>query len=244
MVHPRIIAPCLACFCDNGQMAEPKRSRSLLWWVGILLILAGVGLLAWVGWQFYGTNWVAQGKQREAVTSLERSWQQASDPKQLRPKNVAIGNPSALIRIPKFGADYVMPVFEGVGDDVLAKGYGHFAGEGSANPGQVGNYALAAHRVTHGEPLRRMPILRPGDEVIVETVDKIFSYQLDTNPNDLIVPFTEGWVVDPVPKNPKPGGVGPAPGHDRLITLTTCSELFHTDGRMVAFGHLVSAKTK
>jgi sortase A len=26
----------------------------------------------------------------------------------------------------------------------------------------------------------------------------------------------------------------------RLITLTTCSELFHTDNRMIAFGHLVS----
>ena len=25
----------------------------------------------------------------------------------------------------------------------------------------------------------------------------------------------------------------------RLITLTTCSEIFHTDNRMIAFGHLV-----
>ena len=30
----------------------------------------------------------------------------------------------------------------------------------------------------------------------------------------------------------------------RLITLTTCAELFHTDDRMVAFGHLVSAESK
>jgi sortase A len=25
----------------------------------------------------------------------------------------------------------------------------------------------------------------------------------------------------------------------KLITLTTCAELFHTDNRMIAFGHLV-----
>jgi sortase A len=28
----------------------------------------------------------------------------------------------------------------------------------------------------------------------------------------------------------------------RLITLTTCSELFHTDNRMIAFGHLVGSR--
>jgi sortase A len=30
----------------------------------------------------------------------------------------------------------------------------------------------------------------------------------------------------------------------RLITLTTCSELFHTDNRMIAFGHLVDTEEK
>ena len=30
----------------------------------------------------------------------------------------------------------------------------------------------------------------------------------------------------------------------RLITLTTCSEIFHTDDRMIAFGHLVRTTEK
>ena len=30
----------------------------------------------------------------------------------------------------------------------------------------------------------------------------------------------------------------------RLITLTTCSELFHTDDRMISFGHLVKTEPK
>ncbi len=135
-----------------------------------------------------------------------------------------------------------MPVLEGTGSDVLSKGYGHFTR--SADPGEVGNYALAAHRVTHGEPLRRMPELRPGDEVVVETVDTTFTYRLDTDPRKLVIPFTGTWVLDALPRNP---GGGPQPTQkqgQRLITLTTCSEIFHTDDRMIAFGHLVSADPK
>ena len=160
----------------------------------------------------------------------------------LQPKYVPKGKASALIRIPKFGKKYVVPVLEGVSPDVLAKGYGHFTK--SADPGEVGNYALAAHRVTHGEPLRRMPELRPGDEVVVETVDTTFTYRLDTDPRKLVIPFTGTWVLDPLPKNPD-GGPQPAQRQgQRLITLTTCSEIFHTDNRMIAFGHLVSATPK
>ena len=49
-------------------------------------------------------------------------------------------------------------------------------------------------------------------------------------------------MLDPLPKNPEPGGVQPAQRRgQRLITLTTCSEIFHTDDRMIAFGHLVKA---
>ena len=152
-----------------------------------------------------------------------------------------LGDASALVRIPRFGDDYVMPVFEGVADDVLARGYGHF--EDSAQPGKKGNYALAAHRVTHGEPLRNMPELRPGDKVYVETRDAVYTYVLDTDPNDLVVTFRDVWVVQPQPRNPDPSGVQPA-DDPRLLTLTTCAELFHTDDRMIAFGHLVSTEHK
>ena len=51
-------------------------------------------------------------------------------------------------------------------------------------------------------------------------------------------------MIDTLPKNPH-GGVaaGPEPGQ-KLITLTTCAELFHTDNRMIAFGHLVASTTR
>ncbi|HEY0774846.1 MAG TPA: sortase, partial [Nocardioidaceae bacterium] len=80
--------------------------------------------------------------------------------------------------------------------------------------------------------------------VVVETRKAVYTYVLDTNPNDLIVTFEDIWVVDPLPTNPG-GGVQPEqrPGQ-KLITLTTCSELFHTDNRMIAFGHLVDTERK
>ncbi|MCW2847601.1 MAG: rane protein [Marmoricola sp.] len=205
------------------------------------MIAAGLAMLGWVGWQFWGTNWVAHRDQAKVTETLQRQWTSGSV--RLAPKHVPTGRASALVRIPKFGRQYVVPVLEGVSDDVLATGFGHFSR--SADPGQVGNYALAAHRVTHGEPLRHLPGLRPGDRVIVETVDTTYVYRLDTDPRKLVIPFTGVWVLAPVPRNPEAGGVQPAQTQgQRLITLTTCSEIFHTDNRMIAFGHLVSSTRK
>lgn len=206
--------------------------------VGAALILAGLTLLGYVGWQLWGTTWVAHREQREITTSVQHQWREpAVDRRKLQPARTVKGGVSALLRIPRFGKKYVVPVLEGTDEKVLSKGYGHFAK--SADPGEVGNYALAAHRVTHGEPLRRMPDLRPGDEVVIDTVDSTFTYELDTDPRELVIPFTGTWVLKPLPANPD-GGPQPrqTPGQ-RLITLTTCAELFHTDDRMVAFGHLV-----
>ena len=223
-----------------GVPGEPRRRRRFAYWIGIGLILAGLGLLGYVAWQLWGTNWVSKRHQREITSALQEDWGSGVGK---TPTVVPTGQASALIRIPAFGKKYVVPVIEGTTQGILAKGYGHF--EDTADPGEVGNYALAAHRVTHGEPLRRMPELRPGDTVIVETVDATYTYELDTNPNDLVIPFTGVWVLDPLPDNSEP--LGPEPRQEerlRLITLTTCSEIFHTDNRMIAFGHLVSSKPK
>ena len=204
-------------------------------------MVTGAALLGYVGWQFWGTNYVAQREHAEISRTLQTQWEE--DGAQLAPKRVPKGDASALIRIPRFGKSYVVPVLEGVATEDLARGFGHF--EESADPGQVGNYALAGHRVTHGEPLRRMPDLQPGDQVVVETVNATYVYRLDTNPEALIVPFTGTWVLDPLPKNPQSGGPQPAQKKgQRLITLTTCSEIFHTDDRMIAFGHLVRTVEK
>ncbi|KRF20872.1 hypothetical protein ASG90_00100 [Nocardioides sp. Soil797] len=210
----------------------PARRRPA-WWIGLALVLAGMGVLGWVAWQFWGTNWVAHRTQERIVGEVEKKWEtDAGDV-----VRVDEGDVEALVRIPRFGDDYVMPVLEGTSDGVLASGFGHFSD--SASPGARGNYALAAHRVTHGEPLRRMPELEVGDEVVVQTRTTTYTYVLTSDGDDLEVPFTAGWVVDALPTNPARGGVQPDQAEgQRLLTLTTCAELFHTDERLVAFGVL------
>lgn len=225
---------------SQARPPRVRRGRRVTTWIGVTMMLVGVVMLGYVGWQFYGTNWTSQRAQAEVTRDLEQQWQQGGQ--ELEPAFVPEGRASALIRIPAFGDDYVIPVLEGTSDEVLTRGYGHFTG--TAHPGEVGNYAVAAHRITHGEPLRRMPELRPGDEVIVETAEATYTYELVTDPNELVIPFTGVWVLDDVPQNPDGGPQPPQQTGQKLLTLTTCSELFHTDNRMISFGRLVSEETK
>ena len=118
----------------------------------------------------------------------------------------------------------------------LARGVGHY--DATAAPGEVGNFALAGHRVTHGEPFARLRTLRRGDEVVVETREAVFTYVMDTSPGDLTVKATASWVLEPVPDDP---GASPTRA---LITLTTCQDLFHSPDRSVGFGHLASTRDK
>ena len=202
---------------------------------GVVLLALGVVMLGWVAWQYWGTTWQSQHRHDEITGQLEESWRSGD-----AAAHVDEGEATAVVRIPAFGADYAVPLIEGTSDEALAAGFGHF--EGTADPGQVGNFAIAGHRVTHGEPLADMPSLEAGDLIVIETGTHTFTYELDTGGDDLTVNFDQTWVVDPLPTNPDEGGPQPAqkPGQ-RLITLTTCAELFHTDERLVAFGHLVSS---
>jgi sortase A len=219
--------------------ARPRRTprQRVLATVGLVLVVAGASTLVWVGWQLWGTNWVSHRKQEEAVAALRTQWDSGRDVAKVGEVTV-----TSVVRIPRFGEDYLVPMVEGTSDAALATGFGHFTE--SAAPGDQGNFALAAHRITHGEPLRDMPSLQPGDKVVIETRTHVFTYVLDTGGDDLVVPFTDSWVLDRQPVNPH-GGVQPIqdPGA-RLITLTTCSELFHTDNRMIAFGHLESREPR
>jgi sortase A len=218
-----------------------RRRRGRWVWLGCGLVAAGLVIVGYVAWQLIGTNFVSERRQTELVEQLQDRWRTTPGTELSREEGVRLGEASALIRIPRFGNDYVIPVLEGVGEEELASGFGHFVD--SAGPGRKGNYALAAHRVTHGEPLRDMPTLRPGDTVTVETRDAVYTYEIDTDPNQLVVGLEEVWVLAPQPLNPRATGV--QPGDDRrLLTLVTCAELFHTDDRMVVFGHRVAMQPR
>lgn len=230
---------------NEGARRRRRRRRALLP-VAVIVVLA---VAAYTAWQYYGTGVVAEQRHEGIRAEIREGWEQPTVSDVLGPEAAApvLGEPLGLVRIPRFGREYEIPLIEGVRSGDLGKGIGHFSG---AAPGQIGNVALVAHRVTQGKPFTRLSELRRGDRVIIETADATYTYLLDTSPKDLVLPFTQSWVLDPVPIPPR--GQAP-PGMPRfsspeptraLLTLTTSSEPFSADERMVAFGHLTKVTPK
>ena len=215
--------------------------------VGVVLLAVGLVCLGWLGYAYVGSDVVAQRAYDREAGGLRTQWASASPvpvpPVGSSPASAA-GSPArpvpgaavALLRVPRFGASYEVPVVAGTALPDLARGVGHY--DGTAGPGEVGNFAVAGHRVTHGQPFARLLELRAGDQVVVETRQAVLTYVMDTSPADLTVKDTAGWVLDPVPDSP---GATPTRA---LITLTTCQDLFHSPDRSVGFGHLASTRTK
>ncbi|MER5706687.1 class E sortase [Streptomyces sp. NPDC002122] len=141
----------------------------------------------------------------------------------------------AILRIPRLGL--TVPVARGVSKrSVLDKGYvGHYPG--TAGPGLPGNFALAGHRNTHGEPFRYVNRLREGDRITVRTRERTFTYRVDqvlpqTAPRDV-------GVIQAVPRSL----VKPSYGYSRpgsYLTLTTCTPEFSSTYRLVVWAKLVS----
>jgi sortase A len=75
---------------------------------------------------------------------------------------IVAGAPVARVTSPKIGLDAI--VLEGVSDEELNGGPGHFPG--SALPGEKGNAVLSAHRDRHFNHLGELQL---GDTVVTET---------------------------------------------------------------------------
>ena len=218
--------------------ARPRWRMSPLTVLGVLLLASGLACLGWVAYQYFGTNVVSERAFRAEREQLKTTWseQQQTDPAGRVAPSTIPGDAIGLLRIPAFGAAYEIPILNGTRLDVLERGVGHYAS--TARPGQIGNFALAGHRVTHGQPFARLLELEVGDQIVVETRQAVYTYVLDAAPRQLTVKDTDTWVIDPVPGRPDAKPTEP------LITLTTCQDLFHSPDRSIGFGHLVQTQNK
>ena len=200
-----------------------------------LVIVIGAG---WAAWNYIGTNIVAQQRQGEMAVALADDWKGNREGDAATDK-VRRGDVFAVLRVPRFGDDFEVPVVSGIDDSALTSGVGWFSD--SQRPGQLGNFAVAGHRITNGQPFRKFPDLRAGDLVEVETRTHVYTYELRNSGTDTIVDFTDIWVVQPVPEEARESRTQKSRARptESLLTLTTCSEIFHTDDRSVVFGELV-----
>lgn len=214
------------------------RRRRQLTIVGVALLVLGLSCLGWVAYQYVGTNMIAQHTFRTEANRLRAQWieDQKTDPQGIRQASSRPGDAIGLLRIPALGDAYEVPILNGTELGVLAKGVGHYSS--TALAGEIGNFALAGYRVTHGQPFAKLLELDSGDEIIVETREAIYTYVLDEPPKRLTVKDTETWVIDPVP------GKHELKPTRALITLTTCPDVFHSSKRSVGFGHLARTERK
>ena len=219
----------------QSNLSAPRRSRGRLasYVIGELMITLGVVLGLVVVYQVWWTNVQSAAATNAEHDMIVHQWQQTpgAGGTATTPWQPGIG--FGLLYIPRL-RDKVwgLPILEGVGLEMIAVGAGHYPG--SAMPGQIGNFAIAAHRATHNEPFRNFDQLKAGDRVYIQTRGNWFSYVLD---HDQIVAPTATWVIQPVPGHPAQVPT------QALITLTTCNPRWASYERWIWWGHLVATGT-
>ncbi|GGP70042.1 class E sortase [Streptomyces melanogenes] len=199
--------------------------------VGTLIVLFVVYVLYWTGVK-------ADSAADSQISALHHQWARtpaASAPQRSDPPAPAPytgGKSFAVMYIPRLGKDWHKPVLEGIGVKDLQKGLGHYAT--TTRLGQPGNFSVAGHRRTYGDPFKDFPELRPGDAVVLTDGTTWFTYRLDNKPYRT-VPSDIG-VIDPVPAK------SPFRSPGRYLTLTTCDPEWGSSHRLIAWGHLDSTR--
>jgi sortase A len=211
--------------------------RSLVRGIGEVLVTAGAVALLFLVYQLWWTTLLSNREAARNADEITQSWTAPNPALELPPElteEPAEGTGFALMTIPRLGNNMnAKPVLQGVGLDVLAEGLGHYPT--TAMPGQPGNFAVAGHRISYGEPFRNVPELQIGDNVYVETETYWYTYRLAKS--EIVLPDAI-WAVQPEPFGPE------LPLGDRLVTLTTCEPLYGNSHRWIWWGELVETMPK
>lgn len=213
--------------------------------IGDLLLTAGVVVLLFVVWQLWIGDAIIGSQFKDEAGDLTEQWA-TSAPTSSAPTvtptpgttGPATAEPPALdqpgdaevfgvLRVPRLGSDWQFKLAGGVsaGRTLDPIGIGHYPD--TAMPGQVGNFAIAGHRGSHGAPFADLPSLRIGDAIVVETQGGWYTYRF----RNLEYVRPEGVnVLLPFPQAPQ------IEATDRVITMTTCSPRYGFSERAIAYG--------
>ena len=145
--------------------------------VGVILILIGVGIIGNVAYK----KIVTSNKQNELLEVFESQLAEAKNPDSSEPVSLEPINgytPVAIMEIPSIKLK--QPVVDGITEGVIKYFLGRFPE--SAMPGQVGNFAVAGHRVSdYTDAFINLYKVKVGDEVIVTTKDGRYTYEVDNS---------------------------------------------------------------
>jgi sortase A len=164
---------------------------------GTLMIVAGLGALAWAVtvwlWQDPFTAAVHRYEQRELEQRFERHLTEASpelttppsaSPEELRRaierrarawrRGLGEGDAVARLRIPELGVDEI--IVNGTDTDTLKRGPGRHLASGVPGEGEL--VYVAGHRTTYGAPFSHIDRLEKGDRVFMELPYGTFEYRI------------------------------------------------------------------
>lgn len=233
--------------------SKPERRRSrwatILGGLGELLVTLGLIVLLFVAWELWWTNLEADSTQEDLTSQTLQEFAggdptasagpshpaeaaEADHERYGAPENTRLDGEGTfgVLYVPRFGKNYARPISEGVGSDVLDHlGIGHYPE--TQLPGERGNFAVAAHRQTHGQVFWDIDKLVDGDYLYVQTSKGYYSYRYR---NTEIVHPSESNVLLPVPHEPGEQAT------DSLLTMTSCDPPFTTRMRIIAYAELES----
>ena len=234
--------------------------RFVLRGIGQTLITAGLVILLFVVYEVWVTNIFADQKQHTVQAQFNGSQADplAGDNPLLplpgaKPSAIKVGTGIANIYVPRFGRDYHYTIVEGTSDAALEEGPGHYVG--SAYPGQVGDFAVAGHRVGKGEPFLNLDQLQPGDDVVIQTKSVWVVYTVLGKPGNMaaldahgvpgqqVVDPSDGDVIATVPNHPgqqPPANLsaGSVRNSWSYLTMTTCTPKFSASQRLIVHASL------
>lgn len=223
--------------------------------VGRTLITSGCMVLLFVAYQLWGTGIQAGNHQNNLASDFTQILEDVEVEPEVEPVEILVENDETgeeiiveptptpvskefleqlypsdggvpIARIVMEDIDVDQVIVSGVGVEDLKKGPGHYGS--TVQPGQPGNAAIAGHRTTYGAPFHRIDELQPGDEIKVQTLQGLFTYE----------------VID------QGGGIGhqivtPDGTHvlddfgDNRLTLTACHPKYSARQRIIVFAKLV-----
>ena len=225
---------------EAARSVAPRRRVSVVGVLGELLITAGVVVMLFLGWYVWLNDIVAGNEQQQAAVEVQQElqdrWERGegvaerpADPGEPVVAEPALaGEVFATLIVPRFGDDYTRPIAGGVDLRTVLNnrqiGIGHYLE--TQMPGEIGNFAVAAHRTTYGAPFADIAELRVGDLIYVETADGWYEYAF--RGLEYVWP-TAVQVLEPVPQAPQ---IDPT---DRILTMTSCNPKFSSAERIIAY---------
>ena len=232
----------LRAFWADARAWMPRaRAFSRKHWLPLtsaaLLVTSGVLALA-ANWQPLVSDPITSSQQSNLANSYHFAEPHKRTKHQL-PKPVNIireGQVFARVTVPRFGDNWVRLVGQGVrwNPTLNEIGIGHY--RQTQMPGEVGNFAIAAHRGGFGGTFRNIDQLRAGDKVFVETRDAVYTYKyLQTKvvkPNDINTISRQPRELIGVHKGAK------------YMTMTSCYPTWVNTHRIVVWLELIKRDLK